>query len=1416
MPDRAPLFVPMHLDAVFLAEDTRAVEPTADFSRLPYFDGQRDVHPDAACVSETITSPPFQNRNLFLARGVHLHWLLPTALARGVQRDGHGPEFPAVPTRWLVTRRRLQEGTWRTERRWIVESDFLHPEGHVAPFASPTVPQRPDPSRGRTAPFRHLGRCLPLAAWTGEGGPGDYLPELTAIGWGDTAFAAFYPNCSSVFGFHDPAVREPRGVRYEVAGWYARSDADPIQQLVAELDAAPLPDDIDVSTGTSTTRERRIWSEVMRRFGWDVSPDGTTTLPSRVLCFARMTFDGAEQPSAESPPRKLHLALGNTGPEALAAYVADRIAPERRQVVEDQLLAVLHDDGRDAAIDVGARFRQAVHEEGFLASSSGLLWSLRLEIDDRSPAESGSGDGAATAPPPALFAHVLEELNAAQRAHDDAAAELESLRQRLYADWYKVQLSTYPPRGTERELPDADQVRHYVDGQSLREVQARQRALGRLATRRGGPGASDSARAEGGTGTLAAEVALQIRRCCELLDRHDAELVKLREADVLDWPALAVSLAAAPMLSAEWTSVERTALQDAATTRSSTPEQRVLLLTALNRGIVGPDPNHVEPNGPRIRRAGLVQSLKGLRATEPPAWRLRIGPGPRDWQPRDPSVLVAGAGIRLPDRARPRTDGKATLRCRFDPDFQDRPLRTRDDLHDLEAFFDRLGETVDGEPDAAHRETGSYRWSPESQRPFLLEWEVEVLPLQRTDVADPFPEDLIRKHFRLAENSVELSPLPGKSSITRESNLYSGRTVMTPFAGISMGRRIETFVERILLDDFAARRRTDPEQADPFGLADRHEFDADQRLRFDEIVAWYAASPWRTQRELVDTLLSARAFLATPDGASLSQSLGGLHEALAMRRESLQLDVEDPIGFDDHRPLTEAIAAALGDRRRNAPQPLTRFHPIRTGVLKIQNLRLVDTFGRTEDLVRYGGEHRLITPRHFTTPLREDLAWLAPRICQPARLDFRWLAATLPGQESNDHDASTPLHGWLVPNLLSGSLLVFDADGQALGSLDRRAVWRPAPGDRETRALDETFPPTLLRIVRSLQRGSDGELLQDFLDLARNALENIDPEDAERHASAALLTARPIAVVRARLDLRLRGLPPVDHSWNAFRDAMGLLRRDRHEFRDVSFPIRVGDYGQLDDGLVGYWIEEPESGDQAPTVFPGPLFVNDSQHADVVNNPIPPKPGADVPREPAAGVDAFLAQEGPVISRFEFLEAFPETGERDWARLQSAGRLRPRVLRHSSPELVTDAGGEGVLVPRQSWVVRLPDSPDDLQQSIDAAPTTLTMLVDPRGPVHATCGILPSKSIRIPDQLFAPALRSLAATFLTAPLLGPEDAIHIPLPTDADGEWSFVAKVGEEWLETAREAIHELPADARFEHPNVLREGWLRVQQNRG
>ena len=83
----------------------------------------------------------------------------------------------------------------------------------------------------------------------------------------------------------------------------------------------------------------------------------------------------------------------------------------------------------------------------------------------------------------------------------------------------------------------------------------------------------------------------------------------------------------------------------------------------------------------------------------------------------------------------------------------------------------------------------------------------------------------------------------------------------------------------------------------------------------------------------------------------------------------------------------------------------------------------------------------------------------------------------------------------------------------------------------------------------------------------------------------------------------------------------------------------------------------------------------------------------------------------------------------------------------------------------------------------DGPPRELTLLLDPRGAVHATCGLLPAKSIDIPPDLFKQQVADLRITFRTQPVIcGPED-VALPLPSEPGALWSWIERQASGWTE---------------------------------
>jgi len=250
--------------------------------------------------------------------------------------------------------------------------------------------------------------------------------------------------------------------------------------------------------------------------------------------------------------------------------------------------------------------------------------------------------------------------------------------------------------------------------------------------------------------------------------------------------------------------------------------------------------------------------------------------------------------------------------------------------------------------------------------------------------------------------------------------------------------------------------------------------------------------------------------------------------------------------------------------------------------------------------------------------------------------------------------------------------------------------------------------PALRRVVEYLIR-KGGDFIKQFGQTLESSLEAIHPEDFGGDEWV-LMSGRPLAVLRVKVDLRLKGLAACDQSAAAFRRDLHTGRRENCGFEDVKFPVRIGDHRQLNDGLVGYWEETDDE------------QLGDQFHA------------------PSSGVD------DPLVNL-----------------------------------------------------------------SIREPARTLTLLMDPRGHLQATSGILPAKAITLPADFYLPALSRMRPAFFTGPVITPPEKLHLPLPLHDGLTWDWLEKRREEWLRTNQSDIAQ-PAAAAGLPKQEIHEGWLELQ----
>lgn len=438
---KEPILVPVRVDALCIAEENFAREDlhpyakrSIEFLQLPFESASGKFRLRAANLADNFRAKPFETdvSQRFHRWGIHLHWALPDALTRG-KAEGNRVVFPVVPNRWLVVRIFPN----RPPKGWVVESDFLCV--NAKPDTNPVTVPTP---KAEDRPFRYMGRVVPLELWKdGYEDPSDkfqsseVFPRLTAVGHGEAQFAAYYPDCNSVFGFRDhfsdlddtydeakPGPDSRKGFRasacpnlsYCVVGWYSKTANDPL------LSDRSL-DELKWKLSSSAEPAGTLLHGLVAGIDWDPEKKG-----------------GYRQEPSERP----NFAIGNTAAEALSALLASKggssTLPLNEELFNALQLGIAGDlDSRESSSAV----RGALHRSAFGAEPGGTIWSIvPAEASPRSQFWGEAGTPAATNPL-FLFSRSLGErldaLNRLQMGCDALGFRLASFRWQTFSDWYK-------------------------------------------------------------------------------------------------------------------------------------------------------------------------------------------------------------------------------------------------------------------------------------------------------------------------------------------------------------------------------------------------------------------------------------------------------------------------------------------------------------------------------------------------------------------------------------------------------------------------------------------------------------------------------------------------------------------------------------------------------------------------------------------------------------------------------------------------------------------------------------------------------------------------------------------------------------------------------------------------------------------
>lgn len=1392
------LIVPIDVQALCVGDNNPAIFEQApyDFSLLP-----SSADSDTPNLSDAVMT----GGQTPLGSGIHLHWALPDALTHGTDSEGAGDmAFPHTPDRWLVTRVCIDKsnpGQKPQVLSWLVESTYCS-ETKPGSRESITVPYLGDENQ----PYRFLGRVTELeeflTAQTGADNTAgsDYVSYLPAVGYGIPEFAASYHTCKSVFGFFDtaedlakvPGFGEDKIVAYHVAGWYSQPADDPLRRPPQQIAAAVFTqllkkiDDpgnktyikqmytpvlYELPTNVSYNEKKKVWA-ILTAAGYNLPGEippqiaaadfdnilakiadpgdkktvETTYHPVYGLPAGQELSSADKQkiwtilytagydflaglleaykwslPSGTASPQPqpehtlftgmvcsiawnettdyfkpidssgIEIAVGNTPEEAMAALIAADPALADEPSVE-LILDALQMGLLGKVTDAGTlgnteELQLSIHKNAFSAGRGGYIWQIEKEPGQQQ-------DGGEVTLPDAL-AEDLNRLNIYQQQYDDAQNTIESMRRQIFFDWHYFM-----------------QKYHYKKTDPFPTLN---------------------------TGTIAGYITAEINKLNTLVqdtnyDNIDKQKTKINnELDTLG-KNYVLDKIVAPRY---WQPQDPVVLFQG---EQLTPPARyggdgdlmyndtmVCRLAGQVATVLTIEPDAV---GNANREVFAAANLPQLSAS---AAKLNYGTEIAGLFTEscllDAGIIAAElliAGVKndfagMEEKIRQARDSylapiiptqlSQTLFQKItdligsaDQTFFQEMYTKKNDHYDLRTPLDQLSADNRKHLDyifiSASYQTGSsilytgtapspialQYWTGTPWLPFSLKWSVQYYPLESIDTDQGkeknYEAGFITANFALKDVNLEYN---GSSSL-QDLQLYSSSIFMTPHAVINFKTKLQDFIRRYPDD------KIDPELED-----------------------------------IIDKM---------GDLPVLSQALSGFNDALIMCKKEMQLAVGDPAATGAYYNFSNTtVKDAVDSMNTAAPRPDNYFNPIRTGLMKIASLTIVDIFGRNINIT---SKNKLCRARDMIQDKMQPASdiYLAPRLTQPARLLFRWLAAYDDLVEMNSHPASTPICGWVLCNHLDSSLWLYDNKGNALGSLiltgdGKRVIWQCVPGGKAFGESIDVFFSTgggkdanqhLKQFALGLyNQNGDPAYLEPFMRALDKSASLIEPQNHKQYDSSAVLMGRPFALVRASLRLELQGLPAYNLSKTDFVKQVNDFNNNKlvipcdNKFTGVQFPVRLGAMAQAQDGLAGY-------------------FKDDN------------------------------------YGHF-FALAAPETTDK-------------------------------VSVPADDTITLTCDP--------GAAPIKVSMLVDPRGSVHATCGILPVKAVSIPPDQYAAALQDLNLAFLTTPIVSSAASLAFPIPTESGGQWSWVENEKTGWSETKKIAKVNDQAAMNYS-PQQISEGWMKL-----
>ncbi|KAF3920986.1 hypothetical protein ABW20_dc0103976 [Dactylellina cionopaga] len=284
---------------------------------------------------------------------------------------------------------------------------------------------------------------------------------------------------------------------------------------------------------------------------------------------------------------------------------------------------------------------------------------------------------------------------------------------------------------------------------------------------------------------------------------------------------------------------------------------------------------------------------------------------------------------------------------------------------------------------------------------------------------------------------------------------------------------------------------------------------------------------------------------------------------------------------------------------------LPAFKPVTHGQLRFRKINIIDKFGQAihaidpkekqgtvpvypctsefyapEILPRSDNLPNVVDPSRSQKPGYCEFIQLPPYINQPARMNCTFVLHDEEGEEGSYWrpalEWENPVWGWIVVNYVDQGLQIYQPDGtfyrEVRVTQGRNSIMKWLPFDHP-KPTTESKKSQLDRLINKLMNPDQVYLLA-FIDMITDALDRttVPPSSYGQFVNA--LVGRPLALVNMGWSLELATRPKRTQSTlgnqKDLDNPFGLLPEPQN-MNVYSFPVKLGDKGRANDGLIGYF-----------------------------------------------------------------------------------------------------------------------------------------------------------------------------------------------------------------------------------------------------